>query len=238
MRLRRPPPLVAALVYLAIIVALVLFNRWLFRVLFGTDYLLWYLREGIVISLASGFLASVWDDDRVNARFNLISQNPAAFVGGCLQLLGIFVTSLSPTRRGSKPRPTAFLNLDISLDSPLGAALDEFLYGVLALVMFLLCLGWLLVAAPLTYFVNLLAGVPARQGLRGRLSATHIREEDGQVTLLETDAEIDAEIDAQRAATPPKQVAGLTFARDPFVATQATAALILWLGGLVYARLG
>ena len=228
----RPRPFVAALVAFAILVALVALNRWLFRVAFGTDYLLWYLKSGVVISLASGFLASVWDD--AEARFNLISQNPAAFVAGCLRLLGVFVFSLSPTRRGRKARPAAAAGLNIGLDSPLAAALDEFFYGVLALVMLLLCLVWLAAAAPLTYFVNLVAGVPARQALRGRLSATHVREQGGQVELLETDAEIDA----HTAALPPERAAGLSFARDPVAATQATAAVILWLGNLAYERLG
>ena len=172
-------PLVAALVCFAIIVALVLLNRWLFRLLFGTEYLLWYLREGVVISLASGLVASVWDDDKVNARYNLISQNPAAFVGGCLRLLGVFVFSLSPTRRGRESRPTAPPGLNIGLDSPLGAALDEFFYGVLALVMFLLCLGWLATAAPLTYFVQPHRG---RAGAAGdaRAALGHARPRGGR----------------------------------------------------------
>ena len=78
------------------------------------------------------------------------------------------------------------------------------------------------------------AGVPARQNLRGRLSATHVREQDGQVELLETDEEIDR----HTAAAPPDGAAGLSFARDPFAVTQATAALILWLGGILYDKLG
>jgi len=228
----RPSPVVAVIIAFAILVGLVLLNRWLFRVVFGTDYLLWYLHAGVVISLASGLLASAWDD--AEARFNLISQNPAVFIAGCLQLLGIFVFSLSPARRGRKARPTASVGLDIGLNSPLAAALDEFLYGLLALVMFLLSLAWLVTAAPLTYFVNLIAGVPARQNLRGRLSATHVREQDGQVELLETDEEIDR----HTAAAPPDGAAGLSFARDPFAVTQATAALILWLGGILYDKLG
>jgi hypothetical protein len=81
--------------------------------------------------------------------------------------------------------------------------------------------------------VNLVAGVPARQALRGRLSATHVREQGGQVERLETDEEIDR----HTAAAPPDGAAGLSFARDPFAVTQATAAVILWLGNLAYERL-
>lgn len=234
MRSFRPPPLVAALAAFALLVALVLFNRWLFRVLFGADYLLWYLREGIIISLASGFLASVWGDGNIKARFGLISQHPAAFIGGCLQLLGIFVTSLSPTRRGSKARPTAPVPHDIGLDSPLPAALDEFVYGLLAFVMLLLGLCWLLVVAPLTYFINLVAGVPARQGLRGRLAPAYVQEQGGQVVLLETEEQIKW----YESGQAPEKVTEFSFARDPFAVTQATAAVILWLGGVIYARLG
>lgn len=228
----RPRPFVAALVAFAIIVALVVLNRWLFRAALGENYFVWYLRSGTLISVAAGVLGLVWVDAR--ARLGLISQHPAAYLAACLQLIGVFVFSLSPTRRGQKARPTAPADFDIGLDAPLASGLDEFLYGLLALVMLLLCLGWLFLVAPLAYFVNLVAGVPARQGLRGRLAATHVREEGGQVELSGTDEEIDR----HAAALPPERASGLSFARDPFAATQATAALILWLGGLVYDRLG
>lgn len=241
----RPRPAFAAVAAFALIVALVLLNRWVFCLVFGTEYLVWYLQTGVVISLASGLIASAWDD--AEARFGLISQNPAVFVGSCFRLLGIFVSSLSPARRGrGLARPAASSADDrLGLDSPPAAALDEFFYGLLALLLLLLGLGWLVVAAPLTYFVNLVAGVPARQGLRARLAAERAHagrdarpahapaEDDGRPAPPEADGESDR----ARTAVPHDASAGLSFARDPFAVTQAMAALILWLGGLAYDKL-
>lgn len=228
----RPRAVPFALISFAIIVALVLANRWLFRLVLGTDYLLWYLQSGTVISLAAGFLAPVWGS--VKARCGLISQHPAAYVGACLQLIGVFFVALSPASRERKTRPSgACAGVPMGLDAPFARSLDDFFYGLLAFLMLLLCIGWALAVAPLAYFMNLVAGVPARQSLRGRLTDAYLLEEGGQVKLLETDEEIDL----YTSGKLPGQAANLSFARDPFAVTQAMAAVILWLGNLAYERL-
>ncbi|MDT7602198.1 MAG: hypothetical protein QOF61_195 [Acidobacteriota bacterium] len=227
MRFRRPRPRLAVFVGFLIIVGMVCLNRWLFRVAFRTDYFLWYLKNGALISLATGFLKLVWDG--MKARLGLISTHPAAYIAACLQLLGVFTLSLSPARRRQRLRPKE-VAFDIGLNSAASRALDEILYFFLAFVMLLLCVGWVLCVAPLVYFVTLVAGVPARQELRGKLAPTYIHEQGGQVEVFETDEEIDL----YASGKMPEKAVGLSFARDPFAVTQAMTALILWLAGLAY----
>jgi hypothetical protein len=164
----------------------------------------------------------------------LISSHPSAYVAAWFQVLGVFVYSLAPldSSRKAKPKDVGF---DIGLYSGFAEVLDSILYYVMAIVMLLLGLAWGLLVAPLLYFVTLLAGVPARQWLRGKITPTSIYEETsdkkpedkGKVTILEPGAD----------ASPTMGATLLSFARDPFAVTQAMTAVVLWLANIIYARI-
>ena len=94
--------------------------------------------------------------------------------------------------------------------------------------MAILALAWVVLVAPLAYFVMLVAGVPARQALRGKVVTTYIDEEEGQVTITKP----------QAGAKLPTRTSDLSFARDPFAVTQAVSSLVLWVAGILYSRIG
>ena len=216
------PKPVPAIVFLGMIVAAIGMNWFLFR-LFGGKYFLWYLKNGPIISLATGFLAPTWTS--MKARLGLISSHPAAYIAACHHVLGTFLVSIRPLTSSEKSRPKD-IGVDIGLNGAFAKVFDRVLYLVLTLLMVVLGFSWIVLVAPLAYFVTLIAGVPARQALRGRIPQTFIRENLGQVTLVEP----------QDGETPPKESSDLSFARDPFVITQAASAVVLWVAGLLYSR--
>lgn len=218
------------LMHLLLILVLIFLNWLVFQRFLHQNYFLWYLKNGVVISLATPFLALIWKDMKV--RIGLISSHPSAYVAACFQLLGVFVYSLAPldSDKRAEPRDVGF---DIGLYSGLAEALDSFLYYVVAIVMLVLGLAWGVLVAPLLYFVTLIAGVPARQELRGKIVPTYVHEETsdekpedkGKIQLLEP-GEAASRTDASY----------LSFARDPFAVTQAMTTVVLWLANNIYSR--
>ena len=221
---RRPRPLLARLIFLVILLTLIGVNWTLFRLFAHQNYFLWYLKNGALVSLATGFLAPTWT--HMKARIGLISSDPVAYGAACQQILGVFMYSLAPSASSQKTQPKA-LDFDIGLNLWLATIFDDLVYWLLIVVMLLLTLLWTLIVAPLAYFVTLIAGVPARQALRGKIATTHLQEEEGNVQIIESDAE-----------AKPAESSDLSFARDPFAITQAVTALVLWSANIVYSRVG
>lgn len=229
MTLQGPWPRLAPLLHLILMVSVISLNWLVFRDFMHQNYFLWYLKNGAMISLATGFLALTWKD--MKARIGLISSHPSAYFAACFQILGVFVYSQS-TINTEKAQPKE-IDFDIGLNFKIVRVIDDVLYFVLSIVMILLGLAWLVIVAPLGYFVTLIAGVPARQELRGKIAPTFVHEEardtfrgdKGNVTIIEPAA----------AATSPGSTY-LSFARDPFAVTQAMTALILWNASIIYGR--
>jgi hypothetical protein len=207
--------------FLGVMLALIGLNWFLFR-WFGSRYFLWYLNNGPIISLASGFLAPTWT--KLKARLGLVSAHPAVYFGACLQILGVFFVSMAqPMRRANK---SADAGIEIELgDGPLMKLSDNLLYPLLIFVMGILSFAWVILVAPLSYFVTLIAGVPARQSLRGNLIS--VAETSGQVRIGEAQTDMNAVRDP----------AFTSFAQDPFATTQALTALVLFVANIVYARI-
>jgi len=82
--------------------------------------------------------------------------------------------------------------------------------------------GWLLVVAPLNYFVTLLSGVLARQELRGQALRAIVVPSGGGITLGTQPAQ----------ASLPENAVDLSLVRKPFAVTQAITSLILWLASM------
>lgn len=209
-------------VYLGIILLLIMLNWFAFR-FWHANYFLWYLKNGPIISLATGFLAPIWT--RLKARIGLISAHPAVYVGACLQILGVFLVSLGGISKGTRTETSDDPEIG---DGRFVQLFDQMLFVLLALVMTVLGAVWVLTVAPLGYFITLIAGVPARQARRHKLLTTMVSEEKGQVTI----------IDPQTASTlSDTETAKLSFAQDPFAVTQALTSLILFAANLIYSRL-
>ena len=209
-----------AILYFGLIVLMLALNWLAFR-FFRINYFLWYLKSGPLISLAAGFLAPTWT--KLKARTGLVSAHPAVYAGACMQILGVFFLSVSPTGRPKQAPATQVAEIG---DTKPMRAFDAILYIPIVIVMCLLAITWVVLVAPLSYFVTLVAGVPARQVLRGNLAITDLQEEAGQVNLVESGQPL-------RSATPV-----VSFAQDPFALTQALTALILFVTNLLYGRFG
>lgn len=226
----RPRPVLAVFLHLGIIIGAICLDWILFSILFNQNFFTWFLKNGAVISLATGFLGLVWKD--LKARIGLIASHPSAYYAACLQLVGVFLYSAGSTGSG-EPRELPF---DIGLNNRPSEILDSVLYILLSLLMGLMCVAWLVIAAPINYFVVLIAGAPARQELRGKLVSTSIYEEThgsrfrgGAGSLHILDPLVEPELAS--AATP------MSFARDPFAVTQAISAVILWIANLAYSQM-
>ena len=220
----RTHPRQSAILFLGILVVMIAVNWFLFR-LFGGKYFLWYLEKGPIISLATAFLGPTWTS--LKARTGLISAHPAVYLGACMQILGVFFASLSPTRSTQELRPADMAG-ELGLDSGLGKAFDDFLYVLLVLAMVVLSLAWMVFVAPLAYFVTLVAGVPARQALRGKITPTYVAEAKGKVVL----------VGAPAVANLQTKISNLSFAQDPFAITQAASSLVLFIAQIIYHRFG
>ena len=209
-----------AVLFLGIMLALIGFNWFLFRLL-GSRYFLWYLKNGPIISLATGFLAPTWT--KLKARFGLVSAHPAVYFGACLQVLGVFLVSMAQPMRLSKRSAEDVVEIG---DGPLVKLFDNLLYPLLVFVMGLVSFAWVILVAPLSYFVTLIAGVPARESLRGN-NLISVAEDQGQISIAEDQT-------APKAALDSSYV---SLAQDPFAMTQALTALVLLVANIVYARI-
>lgn len=206
------PPLLRAALHFGFIVALIAINWYLFRLL-HVNYFLWYLQKAPFITIAAGFLVPIITN--MTAGLGLISTNPAIYAGACIQVVGVFVTAIGEWKSGAPLRlkPTS---LYLGLTGGVARVFDGLLYPPLTLVLLVVSLGWLLTIAPISYFVTLIAGVPAREALRGKIQPISISESAGKVGFGSGKA--------------------VSFARDPFAITQAVSALLLFIAGMVYFR--
>jgi hypothetical protein len=198
---------------LAILLALVGINALWFDAA-GRSYFTWYLDNGALIALVFGVVSVAVELD---GHPELIAAGPIRFV------LGIVAV---------------FLELTTSFWAMFGRAhgdraFDTVLAAVFAVVFALAMLAWALVVAPLQFFLNLVAGAPARTALassstvwRVQTDATHTEYVYGPKDLSEvTDRD-----EAQRLADglAAGTVTQTTFAAKPVALTNAIAAALLF----------
>jgi hypothetical protein len=146
----RGKPLNAVAVGL-LLAGLVAVDYGLFR-LFDRNYFDWYLTHGSLIALVVAVIAVAVELDQ---RPNLISAHPAFYLGGWLEIPGVTLLSFSDLVRGVDPDPNA-------------GPLDGLITGLVGIVFGVLWFGWLVVIAPLQYFVTLVTGAPARRAVASR----------------------------------------------------------------------
>jgi len=145
---------VTAALGLAALAGLIVADELVLRAVFGTHYLSWYLANGAIVSLLVAFVTLAWGD--VNRLPGLISAHPleyaAAHVALCVLPSQSLAAILAP--RGEARPETAPIGLPL-LDTILTAAVTVLLLA--ALVVFIL------VVAPIQYFIYLVAGAPGRE---------------------------------------------------------------------------
>lgn len=202
-----------------ILLALVGLNFFLFRIIGGVNYFLWYLKNGALISIAVSFVALTWEG--LKSREDLLSSHPREYLRGCAAVGAIYYSSieahLTPGKEtgGSRTYSTV-------------AVLWDTVIGLLLIVLLMaLGLGWLLVVAPLNYFITLITGSVERQALQRSPARAIVVTEDKKETLTSQSA----------ADELPDNAVNVSLARKPFAITQALTALLLWSSNLVYESL-
>ena len=195
-------------------------NSLLFPVLIDTNYLLWYLSQGSLISLSTALLSTIVND--LDRNTELVSDHPRYYYAGCVWVVALFVSSLR-TNFASLLAP---ISRDTVEHREISQSVFMFLWnvfvgiivtGLLSLIVVL----WFLIVAPFQYVVFLVAGAPVRMGLSG----APLR------TILDDESDPDQQTIAvvEDARKPTKNVLDVSFTRKPFTLTSAIAAILLWL---------
>jgi hypothetical protein len=133
---------------LAILLALLVVDQWVFSTWFKTTHLNWYLANGALIGLVSSITSMAWGD--MNKHMGLISPHPFDYIGACLQLAGLPIYTLGTHLRNNKTghKPQALFDFILTI---------LFLLGLVGMVII-----WMVVVVPLQYFLYLVCGAPAR----------------------------------------------------------------------------
>lgn len=220
-----------------------------FRYLLGTDYLAWYLANGAVIAIGTAFVSRIWESVEGLGR-PLISADPVAYYGACMQAVGVTVLMAGNAVRSPASEGYPVGTERFRLDAIVGPA-DRLLNVLIVLVVLGLVVGWLLFVAPANYLVTLVAGAPAREHVRhpekrmigvvgrrlpgreavasprtGRFQRLHIYETgvEGSPKPTPDDERILEEV----RENDEDGVVDLTFGRNPFATTQTLAGLVVF----------
>jgi hypothetical protein len=131
----------------AVIVLLLVSDYVAFR-LFDHNYFRWYLDHGTLIALAFSFVAIAVELDR---EPSLVAAHPGSYTAGWFAILGETFEFLSDIVRN---RAVGFF--------------DSLFTSLYVVTVFVLCVSWLIVIAPVQYFITLVTGAPARSALVSR----------------------------------------------------------------------
>jgi hypothetical protein len=124
-----------------------IFTYWIFRWCFDLNYLHWYVDAGPFIGLATAAFGAAWGG--LDKNTGLVSANPLDYVGGCFQVIGLPIYVFGGhIKSENQPRPLPVW--------------ESLLVLPLILVFVVAALGWLLLIAPIQYFVFLVCGAPSR----------------------------------------------------------------------------
>ena len=184
-------------VVLLVMVALVATDYFVFR-LFDQKYFHWYLAQGAVMSLVVAVIAVAVELDQDQ---NLISTHPGKYAGAWLRVPG-----------------ETFSNFAVIVRADNRAGLDGIFAGLIGLVLAALWVGWLVVVAPIQYFVTLVAGSPSRTAIAS-----------GQRTWVERREETTV-IRSGPQELMPKAAEEVGVARRPVSVTSAFIAALLFGG--------
>jgi hypothetical protein len=190
-------PTIPRPVMLASLGAAVALDYAAFRFLFEMNYFRWYVAGGPLIATVLVGVSKALDLDK---NPNRISADPNLYSGAWFYKHGEDQLRLAGIVRARGAN-----------------AIDEIGATILAVAMALIGIAWLVLIAPIQYFVTLLTGAPARVALH---SETSLRpSEKGTPTAIDRDLE---------KALPRTQFVGL-FATNAVTMTSALTAALLYL---------
>jgi hypothetical protein len=170
---------VTAALGLAALTALIAADELVLRALFGTHYLSWYLANGAIVSLVVAFVTLAWGD--LNDLPGLISAHPLEYAAAHVALCALPSQSLAAilAPRGEARPESAPIGLPV---------LDAILTVAVTLVLLAAFVAFMLVVAPIQFFVYLVAGAPGREACASperawyRIRAREILVESGPRT--------------------------------------------------------
>lgn len=141
--------------YFLLLVGLVAVNEALFRLIGHISYIEWFIKNGSQIGLIGALVTLVWD---LNKHTGLISASPSQYVGSYFQLIGMTYISIgaqmtSENRKGDK-KVSSF---------------DIIITALINLILAVLYFIWMIVVAPVQYFVILILGGPGRVFLKSKI---------------------------------------------------------------------
>jgi hypothetical protein len=206
----------AALLGLGILAFLIGTNAWTFSTLGHASYFVWYLKNGSAVALGASFLGLIWDG--LALHDDLLAAHPLKYLRGCFGLMSVLFHAASVHLKS----PLQGTRVDVGLGSVAGMLFDGIVSVVVLGLIGVIVVAWLLVVAPLNYFVTLVSGVLARQELRGQAWRA-IAVPNGAGTILET---------APSESPIPENAIDVSLARKPFSVTQAITSLIIWLASM------
>jgi hypothetical protein len=194
----------------ALFVLLVVANS-LWFVRFDQHYLAWYIRSGVLVGVLTAVFSTAWGDLDKNTL--LISANPLVYLRGCLLLVSLPLQSLGGqiesvgkllSGKVEGRRSTPWITLDAAAMLPS------------LLVLLLLLLVWLVLIAPIQYFVFIFSGALARSLLH---SPTRLIASGGattyQIAVIRHDAPV------------PSGWWDASLSRKPVALTAALSSLLL-----------
>ena len=229
-----------ALPYFAGLLGVLIINWFVFQYAFHQNYLIWYITNGTLIGIIVGFVASVWEG--LESRTELLSAHPGWYIHGCIGLMAAFFASISAVsardpdyikRQKDKEDVNARLKFDIvtatfrykewerdeDLKAKFDFFIDTFISLALIIAMAILAFAWLIVVAPLNYFITIFTGAVARMQLTGQYQRAIVIQSDGRLS-------VDA---IPRKDELPEHAVDVSIAAKPFAITQAITALVLFI---------
>jgi hypothetical protein len=218
----------SALLGLVIIAALIAANDFIFRAWLGADYLRWYLRNGSLISLGFAFVSLAWGD--LNRVKDLVSAHPMLYISASLFLVALPIQTFGTIMRAPQnpvpPPPETRSSLAQwstawRVAQALMNFIDTLFTGLFAIVFALAVIAWLLVVAPMQYFVYLICAAPARLMRRGKRKIIAAFDDRGYFHVTEMRGDKPTPADWFEAG----------FFSKPVSLTAAFAAVFIWLLG-------
>lgn len=187
---------------------------WLFLNFMPKTYFVWYLENGTMISIATSFMALVWNG--LDEQKGLLSWHPGYFLVSCFRLLSMFFSVMAANLAGPLDGIKNRANETVSIFEVLWDGIFTF---VMHLLMAIIVLGWLLIISPLFYLVTLFTGAPARRSIRDTGLKVLIKEGDFETVTKEQES----------SKKISKGWVDISFETKPFALTNALNAAVLFI---------
>jgi hypothetical protein len=171
---------------LAIILSLAAFDQWAFSTWLKTSYLNWYLRNGALMSLI--FTIVSLSVGNLNKYTDLISRRAHIYLAAYMRLISITLMAAAGVpkeqrdQKGPERRPYYLSQTLVGLLETLISV--PIVFGLIGLLV-----AWLVIVAPLQYFIFLICGAPIRIGVF-QVTERTIVNAMGDVRRFDKDSEI------------------------------------------------